>query len=376
MNQDGIHILFIFKNHHRINSWSYSSVVEHYVDIVGVTGSNPVMATIDKDKELFLVRIAINGFGRIGRCLARALFQRKENHIELVAINDLAPVDTLKHLFKYDSIHGKASVSNLENIKWSQEKSPLNLPWSDLNIDIVLECSGAFTSHDTAMQHVTAGAKRVLVSAPCNNADKTIVYGVNNKTLTDKDLIISNASCTTNCLAPIAYLLNNLCGIQHGFMTTVHSYTQDQRLHDSPHKDLYRARAAALSMIPTTTGAAKAIGLVIPELSGKLEGMAVRVPTANVSLIDLTFTSVKPTTVDAINQHLQAASQKNFAGIIEYVEDPLVSVDFNGNTHSASFIPDYTQVIDQHLCRVLAWYDNEWGFSNRMLDILGYLSEH
>lgn len=316
------------------------------------------------------MRIAINGFGRIGRCVARALIARNSPDIELVAINDLADIDTLKHLFKYDSIHGKAASENLNQVIWSQEKSPLNLPWKQQNIDVVLECSGAFTSHDTAMQHITAGAKRVIVSAPCSNADKTIVYGVNHKTLTNQDLIISNASCTTNCLAPIAYVLNNLCGIEHGFMMTVHSYTQDQRLHDAPHKDLYRARAAALSMIPTTTGAAKAIGLVIPELSGKLEGMAVRVPTANVSLIDLTFTSVKPTSVDDINKCLQFAAKKDFAGIIEYVEDPLVSVDFNGNLHSASFVPDYTQVIDQHLCRVLAWYDNEWGFSNRMLDVL------
>ena len=319
------------------------------------------------------MRIAINGFGRIGRCVARALIARNSSDIELVAINDLADIDTLKHLFKYDSIHGKTDISKLDSVTWSQEKSPLNLPWKKQNIDVVLECSGAFTSHDTAMQHVTAGAKRVIVSAPCSNADKTIVYGVNHKMLTDQDLIISNASCTTNCLAPIAYLLNNLCGIEHGFMMTVHSYTQDQRLHDAPHKDLYRARAAALSMIPTTTGAAKAIGLVIPELSGKLEGMAVRVPTANVSLIDLTFTSVKPTSVDDINKCLRSAAQTDFSGIIEYVEDPLVSVDFNGNPHSASFVPDYTQVIDQHLCRILAWYDNEWGFSNRMLDVLNAL---
>jgi glyceraldehyde 3-phosphate dehydrogenase len=315
------------------------------------------------------MRIAINGFGRIGRCVTRALLKRNSRAIELVAINDLAEIDTLKHLFKYDSIHGKAAITGLDKVLWLQEKSPLNLPWKEQNIDVVLECSGAFTSHDAAMQHITAGAKRVIVSAPCSNADKTIVYGVNHKTLTDQDFIISNASCTTNCLAPIAYILNNLCGIERGFMMTVHAYTQDQRLHDAPHKDLYRARAAALSMIPTTTGAAKAIGLVIPELSGKLEGMAVRVPTANVSLIDLTFTSVKPTSANEINACLQSSAKKDFTGIIEYVEDPLVSADFNGNPHSASFVPDYTQVIDQHLCRVLAWYDNEWGFSNRMLDV-------
>lgn len=316
------------------------------------------------------MRIAINGFGRIGRCVARALLKRNAPDIELVAINDLVDIGTLKHLFKYDSIHGRADATGLNQVVWLQEKSPLNLPWKEQNIDIVLECSGAFTSYDTAMQHITAGAKRVIVSAPCSNADKTIVYGVNHSTLTDQDLIISNASCTTNCLAPIAYVLNNLCGIEHGFMMTVHSYTQDQRLHDAPHKDLYRARAAALSMIPTTTGAAKAIGLVIPELSGKLEGMAVRVPTANVSLIDLTFTSKKPTTIEEINSNLNFASQTDFVGIIEYVQGPLVSIDFNGNQHSASFVPDYTQVIDQHLCRVLAWYDNEWGFSHRMLDVL------
>lgn len=316
------------------------------------------------------MRIAINGFGRIGRCVARSLLQRNSPDIELVAINDLADIQTLKHLFQYDSIHGKADIAKLDRVIWLKEKSPLNLPWKEKNIDVVLECSGAFVTHDAAMQHVTAGAKRVIVSAPCSNADKTIVYGVNHKTLTDKDLIISNASCTTNCLAPIAYVLNNLCGIKSGFMMTVHAYTQDQRLHDAPHKDLYRARAAALSMIPTTTGAAKAIGLVIPELSGKLEGMAVRVPTANVSLIDLTFTSVKPTAVEQINSCLEAAAKTDFVGIIEYVKDPLVSVDFNGNPHSASFVPDYTQVIDQHLCRVLAWYDNERGFSNRMLDVL------
>lgn len=315
------------------------------------------------------MRIAINGFGRIGRCVARALLQRNTPDIELITINDLADIDTLKHLFKYDSIHGRTEITKLDQVIWLQEKSPLALPWKQQTIDVVLECSGAFTTRETALQHITAGAKRVIVSAPCSHADKTIVYGINHTTLTDDDLIISNASCTTNCLAPIAYVLNNLCGIAHGFMMTIHSYTQDQRLHDAPHKDLYRARAAALSMIPTTTGAAKAIGLVIPALSGKLEGMAVRVPTANVSLIDLTFTSVEPTSVDAINNRLKLAAQMEFAGIIEYVEDPLVSVDFNGNSHSASFVPDYTQVIDQHLCRVLAWYDNEWGFSNRMLDV-------
>lgn len=319
------------------------------------------------------MRIAINGFGRIGRCVARALLQRNLPNIELVAINDLANIHTLKHLFQYDSIHGKADLTKLERVVWSQEKSPLNLPWKVQDIDVVLECSGAFVTRDAAMQHITAGAKRVIVSAPCSNADKTIVYGVNHKTLTSQDLVISNASCTTNCLAPIAYVLNNLCGVKNGFMMTVHAYTQDQRLHDAPHKDLYRARAAALSMIPTTTGAAKAIGLVIPELSGKLEGMAVRVPTANVSLIDLTFTSVKPTTVEQINNCLKSAAQTDFASVIEYVENPLVSVDFNGNPHSASFVPDYTQVIDQHLCRVLAWYDNEWGFSNRMLDLCACL---
>jgi len=316
------------------------------------------------------VRIAINGFGRIGRCFARTLFKRNQDNVELIAINDLASVDTLKHLFQYDSVHGKASLAYLENVKWFQERSPLNLPWSQLNVDVVLECSGAFTTRETAAQHITAGAKRVLVSAPCDNADKTIVYGVNHKTLTGQDLIISNASCTTNCLAPIVYMLNTLCGIQNGLMTTIHSYTQDQRLHDSPHKDLYRARAAALSMIPTTTGAAKAIGLVIPELTGKLKGIAIRVPTANVSLIDFTFTSTKPTTANKINKYILDSTKKDFSGIVEYVEAPLVSVDFNGSPYSANFIPDYTEVVDQHLCRVLAWYDNEWGFSNRMLDAL------
>jgi glyceraldehyde 3-phosphate dehydrogenase len=320
------------------------------------------------------MRIAINGFGRIGRCVARALLKRQSSSIELVAINDLAHADTLKHLFKYDSVHGKINTDPFNTVIWHQEKNPLALPWKELGIDVVLECSGAFTSRDTAMQHITAGAKRVIVSAPCSNADKTIVYGVNHMTLTTSDLIVSNASCTTNCLAPIAYLLNDLCGIEHGFMMTVHSYTQDQRLHDAPHKDLYRARAAALSMIPTTTGAAKAIGLVIPALSGKLEGMSVRVPTANVSLIDLTFVSVKPTTMAEINNHIKSKAQGNWASIIEYVEEPLVSVDFNGNPHSASFVPAYTQVIDGHLCRVLAWYDNEWGFSNRMLDVVKYAS--
>lgn len=320
------------------------------------------------------MRVAINGFGRIGRCVARAILQKNLSDIELVAINDVVSVDTLKHLFCYDSIHGKTSIEGLSDILWLQEKSPLDLPWKKHNIDVVLECSGAFTTRDTAAQHLTAGAERVLVSAPCRNADKTIVYGVNHHTLTSEDRVISNASCTTNCLAPIAYVLNTLCGIERGFMMTIHAYTQDQRLHDAPHKDLYRARAAALSMIPTTTGAAKAIGLVIPELSGRLEGMAVRVPTVNVSLVDLTFTSVKPVAVETINHSLASAAQTDLAGIVEYVKDPLVSIDFNGNPHSASFIPEFTSVIDRHLCRVLAWYDNEWGFSNRMVDVLRIFS--
>ncbi len=319
------------------------------------------------------MRIAVNGFGRIGRCIVRALFERKNSEIDLVAINDLADQKILKHLFCYDSIHGKTVADGLDKVQWFQEKSINNLPWEALNIDVVLECSGAFASREKSMEHVNVGAKRVIVSAPCDGADKTIVCGVNQHVLTPKDIVISNASCTTNCLAPVAHVLNNFCGIQHGFMMTVHAYTQDQRLHDGPHKDFYRARAAALSMIPTTTGAAKAIGLVIPELSGKLEGMSVRVPTANVSLIDLTFTSIKPTSAEAINQTMKKACETKFSGIIEYVDDPLVSIDFNGNPHSACFVPAHTQVIDEHLCRVMAWYDNEWGFSNRMLDVLELL---
>ena len=324
-------------------------------------------------------RIAINGFGRIGRNVVRAIFESGRQDIDVVAINDLGPVETNAHLMRWDSVHGKfpktvevdgdtIRIEGGESFKVFAERDPKNLPWGDLGIDIVMECTGIFTARDKAAMHLEAGAKRVLVSAPASGADKTIVYGVNHDALTKDDLVVSNASCTTNCLAPVAYVLNNAIGIEKGMMTTIHSYTGDQPTLDTMHKDLYRARAAAMSMIPTSTGAAKAVGLVLPELNGKLDGMAIRVPTPNVSVVDLKFIAKRATSVDEINAAIREAANGPLKGILGFTDEPNVSIDFNHNPHSSVFHMDQTKVMDGTLCSILTWYDNEWGFSNRMGD--------
>jgi len=325
------------------------------------------------------IKIAINGFGRIGRMVLRALTESKHPDLQVVAINDLGSVHDNAHLFKYDSVHGrypgevKATADNLDiglgPMKVFADANPEALPWKELGIDIVMECSGHFTNKEKASAHLKAGAKKVLVSAPCDGADLTVVYGVNHQKLNKDHLVVSNGSCTTNCLAPVADVLDQAIGIDYGFMTTVHSYTGDQRLVDTLHKDLRRARAAAHSLIPASTGAAKALGLVLPDLNGKLDGTAIRVPTLNVSLIDLTFTSRRPTTVDEINQRMVNAAKTRLQGILGVCDEPLVSVDFNHNPLSAIFDLTQTHVIGGRFCRVLAWYDNEWGFSNRMNDV-------
>ncbi|NKW91586.1 type I glyceraldehyde-3-phosphate dehydrogenase [Rhodobacteraceae bacterium R_SAG9] len=322
------------------------------------------------------IKIAINGFGRIGRGVLRALIESGANDIQVVAINDLSPNDHLVHLLKYDSVHGRLNadvtlegdvmkVANQE-IRLTAIRDPQDLPWSD--VDVAYECTGIFTAKDKAELLLKSGAKRVLVSAPGANADKTIVFGVNDDTLTAEDIIVSNASCTTNCLAPVAKVLDDTFGIKTGYMTTIHAYTGDQPTHDTNHKDLYRARAAALSMIPTSTGAARAISLVLPHLKGKLEGSAIRVPTANVSMVDLVINTNKPATVDAINDAVKAAAEGPLKGVLGYEEAPLVSADFNHDPHSSVFAPAQTSVTEDGLVRVVSWYDNEWGFSNRMLD--------
>ncbi|MCP4822426.1 MAG: type I glyceraldehyde-3-phosphate dehydrogenase [Shimia sp.] len=322
------------------------------------------------------LKIAINGFGRIGRGVLRALVESGATDIEVVAINDLSPNDHLVHLLKYDSVHGRLNAKvSLEgdtmtvaghDIRLTAIRNPEDLPWSD--VDIAFECTGIFTAKDKAELILKSGAKRVLVSAPGKDADKTIVFGVNDDTLTADDIIVSNASCTTNCLAPVAKVLQDLVGIKTGYMTTIHAYTGDQPTHDTDHKDLYRARAAALSMIPTSTGAARAISLVLPELAGKLEGSAVRVPTANVSMVDLVIVPEQAADADAINAAMKAAAEGPLQGVLGYEEDPLVSSDFNHDPHSSVFAPAQTSVTDEGLIRVVSWYDNEWGFSNRMLD--------
>ena len=325
------------------------------------------------------VRVAINGFGRIGRLVLRSIVEHARRDIEVVAINDLGPVETNAQLLRYDSVHGRfpGTVSvdgdyidvGLGKIKVTAVRNPAELPHKDLGVDIALECTGLFTSKDKAKAHLEAGAKRVLVSAPCDDADKTIVYGVNHETLTKDDLIVSNASCTTNCLAPIAKVMQDLCGIERGYMTTIHSYTGDQPTLDTMHKDLYRARAAALSMIPTSTGAAKAVGLVLPELKGKLDGSSIRVPTPNVSVVDLKFVPGRSVTKDEINAALtQAAQAGPLKGVLAVSNDPLVSTDFNHVAASSTAALPQTQVIEGQLARVLSWYDNEWGFSTRMSD--------
>ena len=324
------------------------------------------------------VRVSINGFGRIGRLALRAIIEADRKDIEVVAINGTAPVETLVHLLKYDSVHGRfpGPITYTKDtidaghgpMKLTMERDPSKLPHKDMGIDIVLECTGKFTKKSTAIAHIESGAKRVLVSSPCDDADLTVVYGVNHDKLTKNDIIVSNASCTTNCLVPVAKVLNDAIGIQHGFMTTIHAYTGDQPTHDSTHKDLYRARAAALSLIPTKTGAAKAVGLVLPELAGKLDGASIRVPTPNVSAVDLKFTAKRATTKDEINDIVRRAASQELKGILGYTDDPNVSIDFNHDSHSSVFHTMETKVIDGTFVRVLSWYDNEWGFSCRRID--------
>ena len=324
------------------------------------------------------VKVAINGFGRIGRNILRAIVESGRSDIQVVAINDLGPVETNAHLLRFDSIHGrfphevKVSGDTLDAgrgpIKVTAIRDPATLPHGELGVDIALECTGIFTSREKAAAHLKAGAKRVLVSAPADGADLTVVYGVNHDKLTADHHVVSNGSCTTNCLAPIAKVLNDLVGIQHGFMTTIHSYTGDQPTLDTLHKDLYRGRAAALSSIPTSTGAAKAIGLVLPELNGKLDGSAIRVPTPNVSLVDLKIVAKRATTIAEINAAMRRASEQELKGVLAVTDLPNVSSDFNHDPHSSTYHMDQTKVIDGTFVRVMSWYDNEWGFSNRMAD--------
>ncbi len=322
------------------------------------------------------VKIAINGFGRIGRNIVRAVLESGRDDIEIIAINDLGPVDFNAHLLEFDTVHGRLAqkvtvegdtiTAGTQTMTVTAEPDPTKLPWHD--VDIVMECTGVFTARDKAAKHLENGAKRVLVSAPSTGADRTIVYGVNHGLLTADDKIISNASCTTNCLAPVAKVLNDAMGITRGFMTTIHSYTGDQPTLDTMHKDLYRARAAAANIIPTTTGAARAVGLVLPELDGRLDGTAIRVPSPNVSVIDLTFEASRDTTVDEINAAIKTAANGPLKGILEYCDRPLVSSDYNHNPASSIFATDQTRVMHGSMCRVLSWYDNEWGFANRMVD--------
>src|ERR1700744_3803506 len=325
-----------------------------------------------------MVRVAINGFGRIGRLVLRAIVESGRRDIEVVAINDLGPVETNAHLLRYDSVHGRFPATVTvdgdtmtaagHKIKVTAVREPNKLPHKELGVDIALECTGIFTARDKAALHLEAGAKRVLVSAPADGADITVVYGVNHEKLTKDHTIVSNASCTTNCLAPVVKVLNDAVGIDKGFMTTVHSYTNDQPSLDQVHKDLYRARAAALNMIPTSTGAAKAVGLVLPELAGRLDGVSIRVPTPNVSVIDFKFVAKRATNKDEINGAVKRAAEQQLKGVLGYTDEPNVSSDFNHDPHSSIFHMDQTKVMDGTLVRVMSWYDNEWGFSNRMVD--------
>ena len=324
------------------------------------------------------VKVAINGFGRIGRLVLRAIMESGRKDIHVVGINDLGPVETNAHLFRHDTVHGR--FPGLVRTKGEQmdvgqgwmkvtaERDPSKLPWKSLGVEIALECTGLFTAKDKAAAHLMAGAKRVLISAPGTDSDLTVVYGVNHQKLKKSHKIVSNASCTTNCLAPVAFVLNKAIGIEHGYMTTIHSYTGDQPTLDTMHKDLYRARAAALNLIPTTTGAAKAVGPVLPELAGKLDGTSIRVPTPNVSLVDFKFVAKRDTTVAEINGAIKAASDGALKGILGYTDEPLVSRDFNHDSHSSIFANDQTKVLEGKFVRILSWYDNEWGFSNRMAD--------
>jgi len=325
------------------------------------------------------VKVAINGYGRIGRNIMRALYESgRTNEISIVAINDLGDANSNAHLTQYDTAHGKfpGTVSvdggdlivNGDRVRVFAERDPSKLPWAELGVDVVMECTGLFRSSKTAGAHITAGAKKVIISAPGESVDNTVVYGVNHDTLKSTDIIISNASCTTNCLAPLAKVLHESVGIEHGLMTTIHAYTNDQVLTDVYHKDLRRARSATMSQIPTKTGAAAAVGLVLPELNGKLDGFSMRVPTINVSVVDLCFTASRPTTVAEVNAAVKSACEGSMKGIMAYNEAPLVSVDFNHNPHSSVFDATLTKVMQGSLVKVLSWYDNEWGFSNRMLD--------
>ena len=324
------------------------------------------------------VNVAINGFGRIGRLVLRGIIESGRKDINVVAINDLGSVEANAHMLQYDSVHGRLPVKvkatktgiNVggKSIKVIAERDPANLPWEKMGIDIALECTGLFTTQETAGKHLAAGAKRVLVSAPASGADLTVVYGVNHNKLRKSHKIVSNASCTTNCLAPVAQVLDKTCGIARGYMTTVHAFTGDQQTVDTLHSDPRRARAASLSMIPTSTGAAKAVGLVLPQLVGKLDGTAVRVPTPNVSMIDLVFEAKKKTTVEAINNAITKAANGALNGVLGVCDEPLVSIDFNHDPHSSTFDLTQTQIVGGKLVRVLSWYDNEWGFANRMSD--------
>ena len=332
------------------------------------------------------VRIGINGFGRIGRLVARALSEYNIKDVELVAINSPGAAATSAHLLRYDSVHGRFGVKVTEGdgfidygrgkVRMTHERDPANIGWGDLDVDVVMECTGIFRSKETVQPHFKAGAKTVLISAPGQDVDKTIVFGVNQKDLGSNDTVVSCASCTTNCLAPIAKVIMNAVGIRRGFMTTVHSYTQDQRILDNSHKDLYRARAAGLNMIPTSTGAAKAVSLVLPELEGKLSGSAVRVPTANVSMIDLAFQPEMRTTAEELNAAMKHAAKGEMKGVICYSENALVSSDLNHDPHSATFASPLTKVLDGHLVKIIAWYDNEWGFANRMIDVAREMGAH
>ena len=330
-----------------------------------------------------MVRVAINGFGRIGRNVLRAIHEAGRTDLAVVAINDLGPVETNAHLLRYDSVHGRfpgtvtADGESIDigggPIRVLRERDPAQLPWADLAVDVALECTGLFTAREKAAAHLDAGARKVLISAPGAGVDLTVVYGVNHEKLTPAHAVVSNASCTTNCLAPVAAVLHDAIGIERGFMTTVHAYTLDQPVLDTLHGDLRRARGAAGSMIPTSTGAARAVGLVLPALAGKLDGTAVRVPTANVSMIDLAFVAARDTAADEINAAVQRAAAGPLAGVLGYCAEPLVSVDFNHRPESSTFDAGQTAVVDGRLCRVLSWYDNEWGFSHRMGDVAAYI---
>ena len=332
------------------------------------------------------IRIGINGFGRIGRLVARALSEYDIKDVKLVAINSPGAATTSAHLLRYDSVHGRFAAEVEEGDGWieygrgkvrmTHERDPAKIGWGELDVDVVMECTGIFRSKEAVQPHFDAGAKTVLISAPGQNVDKTIVYGVNQEDLTATDKVVSCASCTTNCLAPIAKVIMNAVGIRRGFMTTVHSYTQDQRILDNSHKDLYRARAAGLNMIPTSTGAAKAVSLVLPELEGKLSGSAVRVPTANVSMVDLAFQPEIRTTAEDLNAAMKAAAQNEMKNVISYSENALVSSDLNHDPHSATFASPLTKVLDGHLVKIIAWYDNEWGFANRMIDVAREMGTH